>query len=530
MKFKYLVLMIFLGLALIINSACTRPNWIACRDLATKSVEKGGKYQYNEQQWRAACVAVERQDAGKFDEKTGVWLVDYTKLITIEDALKVVVDMRKSLNLLLSYEDDYTARWVDFFEGFRKGLEREEKKSRWIEQRLKYFVNYRNFVDKVGEIDSEAAKKLMPYGPKTYSLRLIYPMYDPKELRFTADYVESAKKSGFLKLVNEFPVVEQKKFAEKIVDRNDPNKFVWKEHNRGWLIKAYKILPDKEQPVNSNIDYLEVYKAKFKKADGEKFEAFEKEFCVAGFKARGKESVNVLVIDYDWEAIRGFSPDKIFESFTDIVTGGELFYTENLRKEALEVLYNPPIAEEKEYRKKPPEKPLYVEIATMGEVSVDLWEKSEEGFVVPFAYSSHGPGKFDTEFQILWKKPQGADEEKTQGEHGLKQIEFLKQSFKKSGALKVMEYYAPKKDYSKRDVKEGFAVFDSIRIRRSDKPEENAGLKYFAEKVMMIDYEYGGKWFRLLDKDGDGKFERRMKIADPTIKSRSSGLAGYNYM
>lgn len=507
------------------GSGCTKSFVMACREMA---VEEGGGFQYTQDQAKAACADANRFLAGTFDKDKGFWSMDYTRVISTEEVLTYVQDQLKSIDILLSYDYPENARDIDFWKGFRRGFERKEKELRWVEQRLLYVVNYNQFVDKVGEKDGETVKKLMPYGRKAYSLRLIYPLNEIKELKFTADYVESAKKDGALVLVNEFPIVEQKKFSEKIIDKDDPNKFSWRSHHRGWLIRAYKILPQKEQPVKANIDYLEIYKAKFSPGadDGKKFESFEEQFAVSGFKAGDKEGVNIFVIDYDWEAIKGFSPDKVLETYVNIIFGNEIYTIESLKREVLEVLYNPPIAEQKEYRKKPPEKPLFVEVAKMGEVTVELWETSAEGFAVPFLYSSQGPGKLDVSFEISWRKPMNGKDEQVESEHGLKQIEVFKQIFKKGSVVKVVEYYTPKDEYAKRSIKEGMALYNIIRIRRKDKPQEEADIRYFADKLRTIDYEYGGRWYRILDKDGDGKFEKRQKIADSQNKNGNNSVNG----
>ena len=516
------VMKIFVPLVVILVcfflSGCTKPFVVACREIATQPLDKGGQYGWTEEQAKAACADANRFLAGKLSEDKAYWEMDYTKIITTEEVLAYVKDQLRSIDLLLSYKDEKNARDLDFFKGFRQGLEREEKRLRWVEQRLRYVINYNIFVDKVGEPDNgEAIKKLMPYGRKAYSLRLIYPISDLKQLKFTADYVEAAKKDGSLKLIGEFPIVETKEFAEKIPDRDDPNKFNWKSHYRGWLIKAYKVMPGKDQPTKSNADYIEIFKAKFNKTEknGKEFVGFEKQFAVAGFKSRGKDTVNIFVIDYDFDVIQGYSPDKIFEAFIDIIFGNEIYTNDYVRKEVLEILYNPPIAEGKEYRKKPPEKPLYVEIAKMGEVTASAWEEGD--FSVPFSYAATGPGKFDLLVDIVWAKAKTPEEKRIE-EEGFKKIEFFKIAYKKEGNVKVIEYYTPKSEYSQQDIKEGTAYSETFRIRRKGQPEISADIKFFADRVKAIDYEYGGRWYRILDENNDGKFEKRRKIADPTEK------------
>jgi len=203
---------------------------MACREIATLPFEKGGQYGWTEEQAKAACADANRFLAGKFDKEKGMWSIDYTRVITTEEVLKYIRDQEQSVDTILSYKYDENARDIDFWKGFRKGFERKEKELRWVEQRLSYVVNYNAFIDKVGEMNDGAVKKLMPHGRKAYSLRLIYPISDLKELKFTANYVESAKRDGTLVLINEFPIVELEKFAEKIINKDDPNKFIWKPH------------------------------------------------------------------------------------------------------------------------------------------------------------------------------------------------------------------------------------------------------------------------------------------------------------
>lgn len=501
--------MIFLGALTVLNISCTMPFVNSCRNLAQDPKEEWG---YSAEQAKAACEDANRFLAGKFDADKGIWEIDYTKILTLEDVAKYLKDQLASIDVMLSYKHDDLAREIDFFKGLRPGLEGEEKNLKWVLQRINYFINYNEFAEAVGEspANKEILGKLMPYGRKAYSLRLLYPIYDLKKLTFAADYVESAKKAGILKQVSEFPIVKKKEFAEKIINKDDPNKFTWKKHYRGWLIKGYKIVPGGETPANPNVDYLEIYKAKFSDADA-KFEGYEKDFVVSGFKSKGKGAVDLFVINYNLDGLKEFTPDKIFSTLVEVVYGDEIYVNESLRQEILEVLYDPPVAQVKEYRKKPPEKPLYIEIAKMGEVNVEMWENGT--FSVPFGYSDKGPAKFHTKLDIKWVVPK---DPKMEDEGGLKRIEFFKIKYSIGGNIKVVEYYAPKSEFAEKNIKEGRVGYDTFVIRRVGFPENSADVKFFADKIRMIDYEYGGRWYRILDKDGDGVFEKMRKIANPS--------------
>jgi len=535
LRLKKLFLFLFLILVLVFTTSCVKSLVQSCRELATKPLEKEGIYGFTEEQAKAACAYGNRFIAGKFDKDTKLWSIDYANFITIEDVLKYVDDSLLSTDQLLSYEDKYMVRWIDFFEGFREALEKQEDQKRWVKARLTYVKNYNKFVDEVGEIDSGGVKKLLPHGRKAYSLRLFYPQNTLRELRFVADYIESAKANDNLQLVNQFTFLDQKEFAEKIVEKDDIAKFKWKEHHRGWLIKAYKICTDGEPPIKSDIDYLEVYTANFKKVAGStEFDSFNENFVVSGFKSKDSETVNIFVVDYDYSQVVGFSPDNILKFYDKITKGNELYEEEGLKTALLDVHYDPPVAEEKEHRKKPQQKPLYVEVVKMGQVSdkIKLWEENEKGFTVPFKYSAHDPGKFEIETKVHWKKPETPEEKEILKNRDLKQIEYFKMFYKKgftlNASVKVIEYYIPKEQYSKRDVKSFYSYSGQITIQRLDQPEEKASIKYFSEKVEAIDYEHGDRWYRIYDEDGDGVYEKRRKIANPNEqKKQESSYRGY---
>ena len=53
-------------------------------------------------------------------------------------------------------------------------------------------------------------------------------------------------------------------------------------------------------------------------------------------------------------------------------------------------------------------------------------------------------------------------------------------------------------------------------LRRDGFSEERGDVKLFGKRVVTIDYQFGDKWYRIKDEDGDGDFELQQEIADPS--------------
>src|SRR3989338_2642087 len=99
--------------------------------------------------------------------------------------------------------------------------------------------------------------------------------------------------------------------------------------------------------------------------------------------------------------------------------------------------------------------------------------------------------------------------------------------FKDSNQTAVIEYWVPKAEYMNRDIVDSFALSNTLRIRRRGLVAEEADVMRFGRYIKNIDYRYGGKWFRLEDEDGDGVFEKRRMIADPTSGESSVNWGNY---
>lgn len=500
-------------------TACVNPFIVSCRNEGTNPE---AEFKYTARQTAVACDRAQLyadEQLFTYNKEKKIWELNPNGLLT-SDLEKVMQDQVKSLDVLLSYKNQENADWIDWFPGFRTGLEREEQIALEILRRLNFVKAYNEFTDAVGELPEKLKPKEIPYffpnGRKFYSMRLLYPQMGRRldAIPFTAEYLEVARREGTLRLVDEFEVVSKQEFAKKVPDLQDPNEFTWKKQARGWVVKSYKMVSDNEKPNDNTVHYIEI----FRRNDAGNTEGLP---AVRGFIASGGTKVSVFVIDYDREGERGYgTPDEVAKTFADLTTGNEVYDNTILREKLLTALYESPQANRKENpeRRKPKTKEIYTAIVKMGDVQVDAWEKCSESCTVPFDYKT-----LTQNAELMLVPPKTPAEKQIEERDKLRQIGAFIREFKQDGKVVVREYWIPKKQYANRDiVHPAAALVDTYKLRRKGGQEELAGVDYFAERIKTIDYSYGGKWFRIVDEDGDGNFEKKKVIAIPAGAVTSS--------
>ena len=502
-----LVLTVFL-------SACAVPFSKGCLDVAAKA---DGEFKYTSQQAAVACSKAQFYAVPHlvmYDKENDKWSVNSNGILA-SDLEGVLSDQAKSLNTLLSYTSREDADWIDWFSGFRKGLEREEAVVLYLISRLNFVRTYNEFTDLVGELPKDLQPKEVEYffsaGRKFYSMRILYPLRSLASISFTAEYLETAKREGRLKMVDSFEIADSQEYSKKVPDLYDANDFSWENRRRGWVINSYKITMNNEKPADNVVHYIEIYR---KKKD---LLGVEEKPAVRGFMAAGGTKVTVFVADYDYEGTLGYgSPEKIVKTFTDLTTGRDIFASSDLRTSLLEALYeseqnNPRIKPE---RKKPQDREIYVSIVKTGEAQIDVWEKG--AWSIPFDYKI-----LSQNFELQFDMPKTPEETRFVEREKLKKIKIFVREFKRDGKKMVIEYWLPKKEYSEWNITGNpFASTDIYTIRRKGNTEEKAEIEHFASKVMAMDYSYGGKWFRIVDEDGDGTFEKKREIGNPTVTEK----------
>lgn len=514
-KYPRLIFLLFLFLPIFL-SACATPFFQSCRDLA-RNPENEWKYSEQQRQIGVACDHAMRIKAAKFDKEKGIWIFN-PDFISVEDMEKVLKDKVDSYNDLLSFRDRELADAVDWFK-MRPGLLREEKITRWLLRRINYVSTFNEFTDLVGEIPKDMlgseAEYLMPYGRKVYSLRMISPSAKQK-IPFVAEYLETAKKNNTLVKVDSFFVSDSQTYAKKVESLYDPNEFIWDKQYRGWQVDSYKVISDKERPNDNIVQHIEVFRTK----ENNKAESLP---AMRGFLAAGGQNVSIFLMDYDKEGEQGFGdPDAVKRIFSSITTGRDLFTGSD--RDLLYALYdNQNNNLDKPERRRPPEKPVYLEIVPMDKkIDLAVWE--EGNWTVPFDYSN-----FSKNLGIEFTPPKDPAEARIEEKEKLKRILAFVQEFSQYGKKVVIELWIPKKEYAERNIASAQSN-DIFRIRRKGGEEKSGDVEFFAQYKKIINYNFGGKWFQIVDEKGNGTFNKKREIADPIAapsKNDSGGAFGF---
>lgn len=501
-------------------SACAKPFVIACRDIAQDPKDD---FKYTARQAAIAC------DRAQFYADAHLFTVDKEKKSVVlnpngllaADLEKVLRDEAKSLDALLSYQNLENSDFIDWAKGFRQGLEKEEQVVLEILRRLNYVKSYNDFTDAVGELPEPMQSKelthFFPNGRKYYSMRLLYPRPDKRleNISFTAEYLEAAKRDGRLKLIDSFEIVSSREFAKKVQSLQDANDFSWDKQERGWVIKSYKVIPDKDRPADNIVHYIEIYR-KTKDLSG-----VESLPAVRGYMAAGGSKVTVFVVDYDREGTQGFgSPDEVVKGFSDITTGSDIYNDSTLKDKLITSLYESPQSNSKDKpeRRKQKDRQVYSSIVKMGDAPMNVWEQG--AFSIPFDYKA-----LTQNLELIYTPPKTSEEKRLLEREKLNQIMVFIREFKQDGKVVVREYWAPKKAYGERNIASASAFADTIKIRRKNSLEESGEIAYFAERVKSVDYNFGGKCSRIVDKDGDGVFESKRAIACPAGMGDTASIA-----
>lgn len=509
---------IFALSSLVVFAGCVTPFLPACLDAAK---DPNGEFKYSEKQAAVACSSRAIFNAMphlvNYDKEKNEWQLNPNGVLT-SDLEQVVRDQLKSINGLLSYKDRENADWIDFFPGFRAGLEKEERVALEVLRRLNYARTYNEFTDIVGELPASMQVKELSYffpaGRKFYSMRILYPLRRLQDIPFTAEYLEVARKDGTLVLVDSFDFTASQDYAKKVPNLYDENDFSWEKQRRGWAVRAYKIMADKDKPADNIVHYIEIFRMK------DDLKTLESKPAVRGFLAAGGTKVSMFVVDYDREGTAGYGdPDEIIHNFGEISTAKDIFANSNFFGELFTHLYesqdsNPLNRPE---RRKQKETPIYSAIVKMGETKIDVWEKGT--WTVPFDYKGLVQ---NMDYSLV--KPKSLEEKRLEEKEKLKQIGFFRREFRENGSPVVIEFWMPKDDYAKRDIVEITSFTDTVRLRRKGLSEEIADVEHFGKYPKVILYSYGGKWFKIVDEDGDGVFEKKRLIANPVVAPTPQAL------
>ncbi|OGZ15640.1 MAG: hypothetical protein A3J08_00395 [Candidatus Lloydbacteria bacterium RIFCSPLOWO2_02_FULL_51_11] len=497
--------------AMLFLASCVTPFGVACRDIAVSPTDE---FKYADRQ---ADIACERAQLYAFDRLT---LYDKEKKqwevnpygIPIKDVVTILKNQAADIDNFLSFEQRKFADHIDWYRGLRTGLEKQEVVTQEVLRRLLFVSVLAEFETKVGPLPASVRetvtyKHFFPQGTESYAVQLLYSGRDRdrrlENIPFLATYLENAKADGTLKLVAQVAFDSYDDFAQKVPDPRYRNEFSWQRVERGFAAYGYKIVPADAKPNESAVQYLEVYRRIKGKTESHP--------AVRGFLAPGGSQVSVFLIDYDQEGLVGYgTPDEVWVSGFSVATVSDLLTNFSARQKLIDSIYERPegINRNRPQRKRPAEKPVYTAIAKMGDVHLEVWQKGD--WSVPFMYTklpvtlavAIGPGKTEEEKRLA-------------KEHGVSKLLGFKRTFRGESGVVVMEYWKPKLEFSKQNVR-GSSVQSSetIRIQRKGESEIGGDVAFFGT-LHMVDYTVGGRWFRLVSEDDTGKFAKKKDIANP---------------
>lgn len=503
---------LFLAFAVGILAGCATPFTPACLTIAKDVTEE---FKYKSDEALVACEAAQYQAVPhlfKRDIKTGVWSLDQGG-IGVDQVAAVIRRNVRNLNAYLAYDNPKQVEAVDSLRGLRQGLEKEELIG--LDQfsklnSLKILSEFAKEVPLATDVTNrEDYRYFMNYGDGRYSLRQVYPheTFAVKNIPFDAEYLASARDNGSLKLVEQVRQVTQQEFAKKIVDLRDPNNFRWKKAFQGFELRGYKILPPDGKPKDETIHYLEVYRLKDDLVTTESLPA------VRGFMPATGSGVSIFLADYDREGAVGYGmPDELWKFASPVKTGQELLTSMSYRDQLMTSLFDPPKLVDRNLpeRKRPQDPPIYYKVVKAGDYMPNAWKKGK--FTVPFKYATLMQ---NYEFEIVPALP------KLEAEVKFKQLKSLVREYRKDGNRVVIERWEPKPEYLKRNIVDLWAIGSALTLRRDGFSEERGDIKLFGKRIVTIDYQFGDRWYRIRDEDGDGVFELKQGIADPSATTDS---------
>ncbi len=416
----------------------------------------------------------------------------------------------KDVNELLSYKNEWDTKYVDEFQ-LRKSLEHTEQVLKARRDRIKTYELYGKFQQLSGAVPIEYSEEQLQEKVTGYNIQKIFLSTDPAQaFSFKMDVIEEARRRGDLKEIERGQLSLQRKFDRKeqnLANQDDPNDKVWKSKKFDLEIISYKIL-DNDNPENNESNYLEGYRV----ANGKK-----ESLPALRLFYPNDGSPGIVAIDTDKEGEIGFGLPDLVEPVEEAVNAAEILKNDQL----INLLFE----EKKEEKRVPPKKkPLFVEIARIGDKSANIWETApdEKGWAVPFRYQNELKNNYN--IKLVFAKP----EQSTNTANSFyKQIKYLKKEWVSGNHYQpsmgnVVEYYKMKPPYGKRNLVE--AMVDEKNAKKlllatEDGNEETIIIvarknNFIEDDPARIDYTEGSKRWRIEREDSNPVFTKKKEISN----------------
>jgi len=473
---------------------------------------------------------------GQEDEKNkGRYVVNYARLpkTRVREKLDTVL---QDIDDILSYRNPWAVKYVEHFD-LKADLERQEKVLKSVRARVRgaelydqfkqltgvgssrghggghsdYGGGYSPYASSYGSYDSdyEEEKKELERG---YDFRIYLNQDLSKLFNFTLDKVTNAKERDILQKVEDGSLFVRRKFDRKKPDPNnlnDANQFVWVSLALTLELDFYKIV-DVTKPQDNRPDYLEGFRAV-----GGKRETYP---CMRVFFVN-TDARGVVIVDTDREGQPGFG----FPDYVEMASGVDSSRSIFCNGQLLNVLF--PEDKQQYERKKPEEKPLYVEIARIGD-PVNLWEDAptDKGWLVPFRYRDEHGRAYNIKLEF----------EKVEHKKGsvtfTRKLKSIKKEWTAGGRYQpsvgmVVECYKPKAPYDKELVSAQVLHMEDtkkVKLVFQDGTEETGTIlpavngnnsKYIEDEPYAIEYGEGEKRWHIEKVDGAKVFNKRKQVA-----------------
>ena len=214
----------------------------------------------------------------------------------------------------------------------------------------------------------------------------------------------------------------------------------------------------------------------------------------------------VLVLDRDKEGDVGFMLPDLVKTFSSSLTSAASLFN------SADIIDNLFPVSEQEKRIRPKDRPpITVDIAPVGRNKVDVWEKNDQGWTIPFRYKNDRFDNYNVTAKIKNDESQYFDPSATN-----KRIDYLKKEW--SGTGNVTEFFRPKAPFDEANIV-SISVGGNRILMVTNHGEEVTGYvttgsnKVIQDKPYQVEYTESEKRWLLADEDNDGKFEKRKQVA-----------------
>jgi len=391
-----------------------------------------------------------RKQHGKQVEREGkkAYVPNYDS-VSLDDRISVANQMKADLDSLLSFKDRENTKLIDSF-AVRPSLEQRKAAVEYNLARLELAKLFSQF--KAAMVGSSGEEILRvaggSLGNTLSEADLSYPDGSlERKVRFDAPYVEGARASGNLKVVEAYELRNMFYIQEPNPDYplKDPTKATrWAQKAVGLRIVGYDI----GEEGSKKPKYVEVFRLL---PDGTP----ERQPAIKVFHPLDSDDMSVAVIDSDPFGKEGHGKYDRLEKI-EIESGKDLM------KEHEEILQS--LFKSAMHRKeRPEESPMNVEIVRVGDIDLEegLWEFSKAGFDVPFRYKLP-PGGDNYHMVVCFKSqsaPSVGDSMSTTAtmipaSAKVKEVKYIAKEYLNPGSDssidgRVVEFYKVKEQYRK---------------------------------------------------------------------------------